>query len=299
MTILVEGSGPELHYSYPEALCSATVRKMSPLASGISRETITLENDRGQSGTIIVPHEGHVLMANRSGTLVLRENKSPKVRIIPADALTFVAGGSEIIVHIAKGFHRMECVTWHEMQTPSINHLLGVFNRSIASQPIHPHLSRANERFKFIEEIDPTLGESLVLSAILESVAVLFSGPETIQLAPVPVDLAEPLKGLVQKVAINPVQAWPLREAAEMAGYSPFHFSRVFKQAVGIGFHEFVDRHRTALAAELLANSQASVEEVAVRSGFGTSQGLRGSLKDHLGLVPSEIRGIPMLAPKY
>jgi AraC-like DNA-binding protein len=91
----------------------------------------------------------------------------------------------------------------------------------------------------------------------------------------------------------NPALPWPLKDAADMAGYSPFHFSRVFKGLVGYGFHEYVDRCRTECAVELLVTTDMPVDLVASTCGFGTTQGLRESVKEYLGLVPSELRAVP------
>ena len=78
-----------------------------------------------------------------------------------------------------------------------------------------------------------------------------------------------------------------------MAGYSPFHFSRVCKQLVGYGFHEYVDRCRTECAIDMLVSTDSAVDLVASTCGFGTTQGLRESVKEYLGLVPSELRSMP------
>ena len=77
-----------------------------------------------------------------------------------------------------------------------------------------------------------------------------------------------------------------------MAGYSPFHFSRVFKQIVGYGFHEYVDRCRTAMAVDQLCSTDSPADLIAASCGFGTSHGLRESMKEYLGLVPSELRAM-------
>ena len=72
-----------------------------------------------------------------------------------------------------------------------------------------------------------------------------------------------------------------------------FQDVRVFKQMVGYGFHEYVDRCRTELAVNLLVSSNIAVDNVATNAGFGTTQGLRESVRDYLGLVPSEFRSLP------
>jgi transcriptional regulator GlxA family with amidase domain len=45
---------------------------------------------------------------------------------------------------------------------------------------------------------------------------------------------------------------------------------------------------------KLLATSERPVESVAQAAGFGTTQGLRESIKEYLGLVPSELRSGPI-----
>jgi AraC-like DNA-binding protein len=61
----------------------------------------------------------------------------------------------------------------------------------------------------------------------------------------------------------------------------------------GFGFHEYVDRCRTETAIEMLCNTDEPIDTVAAMTGFGTTQGLRESVKEYLGLVPSEIRAVP------
>ena len=116
---------------------------------------------------------------------------------------------------------------------------------------------------------------------------------DQVQLAAIPSDLPDTIKDLVSRVRQSPSHGWPLRDAADAAGYSPFHFSRVFKNLVGYGFHEYVDRCRTESAVELLCTTDQPVDLVASTCGFGTTQGLRESVKEYLGLVPSELRTIP------
>jgi AraC-like DNA-binding protein len=137
------------------------------------------------------------------------------------------------------------------------------------------------------------LMEPQVVSFIYEVVARLVVGLDQVQLAAVPLDLPDTIKDLVAKVRLNPSLGWPLKDAADMAGYSPFHFSRVFKNLVGYGFHEYVDRSRTECAVEMLCTTDNAVDVVASSCGFGTTQGLRESVKEYLGLVPSELRAIP------
>ncbi|MFY9233520.1 MAG: helix-turn-helix transcriptional regulator [Fimbriimonadaceae bacterium] len=162
--------------------------------------------------------------------------------------------------------------------------------RMIASKPIDPQFALAYERFEQVLDGMPDLIEPLVLSVLYEIVPKLTIGQDELQLAHLPPDLPASIGKLAKEVCGKPQTAWPLKEAAQAAGYSPFHFSRVFKSLVGYGFHEFVDRCRTEFAVEQLCDSDLPVDVIASSCGFGTTQGLRESVKEYLGLVPSELR---------
>lgn len=60
-----------------------------------------------------------------------------------------------------------------------------------------------------------------------------------------------------------------LDRLADVAALSRFHFSRVFRAQTGEGVAEAVRRVRLNRAALLLVGTQDSVEEVAVKTGFG------------------------------
>jgi AraC-like DNA-binding protein len=165
--------------------------------------------------------------------------------------------------------------------------------RSVACKPIDPHFQDAYQRFDNAVKGPAETMEPLVLSFLYEVATRLMSSGDQVQLAALPSDLPETVKELIVKVRKNPAAPWPLKDAADMAGYSPFHFSRVFKSLVGYGFHEFVDRSRTECAVEMLVTTESAVDLVASTCGFGTTQGLRESVKEYLGLVPSELRAVP------
>jgi transcriptional regulator GlxA family with amidase domain len=163
----------------------------------------------------------------------------------------------------------------------------------VACKPIDPYYKEAIDRFNKALAGPPDSVEPLVVSFLYEVCTKIMSSVDQVQLAATPLDLPETIKELITKVRQNPALAWPLKDAADMAGYSPFHFSRVFKNLVGYGFHEYVDRCRTECAVELLVTTEMAVDLVAGTCGFGTTQGLRESVKEYLGLVPSELRAIP------
>lgn len=252
-------------------------------------------------GTVVVPSQYNAIAINTKGTLLVRAATNPRLIVIPPRSVTFLKGRLKLGVVAARGEHSTQILSWASAVTPLLEHWINSrlqarngqhLVRPIACKPIDPHFIPSVGRL----EAARTAGDSvelLMLSAIYEIVANLMMGADEVQLATIPDDLPETLKNLTQKVRSNPAMGWPLKEAADMAGYSPFHFSRVFKQLVGYGFHEYVDRCRTECAIDMLVSTDSAVDLVASTCGFGTTQGLRESVKEYLGLVPSELRSLP------
>lgn len=61
-----------------------------------------------------------------------------------------------------------------------------------------------------------------------------------------------------------------LEDVAKECGYQPHYLSRVFSDAVGINFKRFINSYRLDHARTLLQETDMSVTEVAMASGFGS-----------------------------
>ena len=268
-------------------------------------EAVTGQVTRTVAGIVTVPSGVCALCFNTKGTLLARTSPQSKLIIVPPRSVTYLRGGVRLIVQAARGDHSIQVLSWNQLLTPLLDAWAasratprsGQGSRQIACKPIEPHLLDAFGRFEAARTGTLDMAEPLILSAAYELIARLMVSSDEVQLAAVPMTLPETIKELTARVRSNPSLPWPLKDAADAAGYSPFHFSRVFKAMVGYGFHEYVDRCRTEAAVEMLVSSDAAVDVVAATCGFGTTQGLRESVKEYLGLVPSELRAIPEVGP--
>lgn len=263
-------------------------------------ETIVANAVKSVSGIISVPAPVHLLVFNRRGTLIVRPPSPGKILVMPPRTLAFVKGGARLSVQASRGEHELNLLTWNSAMTPLLDHWItqranqranASQNRNVGAKPMDPHFTQAVERFTVARNATPDAAEPMLLSVAYEVSTRLLAGGDEIQLANLPIDLPEMLRELSLEVRKQPAKPWPLKDASDYAGYSPFHFSRVFKQLVGYGFHEFVDRCRTQVAVEQLCVGDQPIDVVASSCGFGTTQGLRESIKEYLGLVPSELRG--------
>lgn len=77
-----------------------------------------------------------------------------------------------------------------------------------------------------------------------------------------------------------------LEALAEVAGLSPFHFSRAFRAETGTSPHAWLLERRLERAKELLMGTSMTVNEVAKAVGFAGKQGLIGAFKRAVGTTP-------------
>lgn len=79
-------------------------------------------------------------------------------------------------------------------------------------------------------------------------------------------------------------------DLAEKSGYSRFHFGRLFASFAGMTFHDYLTLQRLNMAKRLLYNSDASITEVAMQSGFQSIATFNRVFTAHEKMSPSEYR---------
>ncbi|XPV76446.1 MAG: AraC family transcriptional regulator [Desulfovibrio sp.] len=82
-----------------------------------------------------------------------------------------------------------------------------------------------------------------------------------------------------------------LDELASVAPFSKYHFHRIFKESIGETLSQFVRRVRLEAAAHLLASHRhMSVGDIAMHSGFSSSQNFAKAFKKHFAKSPLQYR---------
>ena len=79
-------------------------------------------------------------------------------------------------------------------------------------------------------------------------------------------------------------------DIAKAAGYSPNYLSRKFREAAGIGVHEYLMFIRLQRAALELVSTDDSVTEIALRCGFSDGNYFKDAFKKKYGVTPSKYR---------
>ena len=83
-----------------------------------------------------------------------------------------------------------------------------------------------------------------------------------------------------------------LDEAAAMAGFSKYHFSRLFRQVTGSSFYRYVSQRRIAAAKEYLISGKYSIFEVAYLSGFSSHSTFTRMFRQITGSTPNEFKKV-------
>ena len=91
-------------------------------------------------------------------------------------------------------------------------------------------------------------------------------------------------------VAANCSADLRIADLARVAGCSPFHFARSFKQTTGQSPYQYILAYRIARACELLVADHRLVAEIALECGFHDQPHLTRMFKKHLGITPGKYR---------
>jgi len=81
-----------------------------------------------------------------------------------------------------------------------------------------------------------------------------------------------------------------LDDLAELAGYSPDHFSRLFKRCLGQPPYQYVLTRRVERAKAMLKDQDRSISKVATACGFATQAHLNAAFKQRTGVTPGVYR---------
>lgn len=81
-----------------------------------------------------------------------------------------------------------------------------------------------------------------------------------------------------------------LEKIAHNLNYSKYHLHRLFKQAVGITIHDYVQRRQLSEAAKLLVFSHHSILDIALLSGYESQQAFSTIFKQFYKKTPLQYR---------
>ena len=101
---------------------------------------------------------------------------------------------------------------------------------------------------------------------------------------------SDKFRNILKYIDMNYMNDITLDDLADMAGYSKYHFSRIFKKYCNTTFIAFLNQRRIKAAEMLLLNEEMSVTNVAMQVGFSSLTTFNRVFKELKGGTPSEFR---------
>ncbi|MFC4021927.1 GlxA family transcriptional regulator [Micromonospora sp. GCM10011542] len=100
----------------------------------------------------------------------------------------------------------------------------------------------------------------------------------------------EVLRRVLDTVAADPAGPYDLAGMAALAGVSARHLARLFRAELGTTPAGYLDRIRVEAARSLLERGDDTLDVVARRVGFGSSETMRRIFLRHVGVTPGAYR---------
>lgn len=98
------------------------------------------------------------------------------------------------------------------------------------------------------------------------------------------------LKYVMNYINHNFTEELSLESLAAIAGYSKFHFSRLFKKYNNVSCVQYISSKRIKMAEQLLCDPSISITDIAMRSGFSSLTTFNRIFKAYKNCTPSEFR---------
>ncbi|WP_404456598.1 helix-turn-helix domain-containing protein [Oceanobacillus kapialis] len=90
-----------------------------------------------------------------------------------------------------------------------------------------------------------------------------------------------------------------LQHLAEYARYSPYHFSRIFKQKTGLSPHHYVSSLKLQRAKDLLLRTELTVRDIGMEIGQQSLGTFTTRFTEKVGISPSQFRKSPLHINHY
>jgi AraC family transcriptional regulator len=137
--------------------------------------------------------------------------------------------------------------------------------------------------------LDHVLADALN-TALAVRIIRLFVDPSAINLVPSKGLSRERVKRVCDYIEAHLDDRLTLTEIAGVACLSPYHFSRSFKQAVGVSLRRYIIQRRVERAKTLLRLSDQPLSWVAQETGFTDQSHLTTEFRRQIGVTPGRFR---------
>jgi AraC family transcriptional regulator len=103
-------------------------------------------------------------------------------------------------------------------------------------------------------------------------------------------DIKERLQNSINFIESNLDNTVKLEDLAKIACYSPYHYHRVFKQAVGQTPVDYLRKRRLARSAQELACTDERIVDIALKYQFSSQESFTRAFTHEYGISPAKFR---------
>jgi len=100
----------------------------------------------------------------------------------------------------------------------------------------------------------------------------------------------EMINQIIEYIEIHLKEELNLKELAQKASLSPYHFHRIFTTTTGYSPMEYIRKRRIYFAFQEIRNSKKSILEIALELGYSSNETFTRAFFKECGSKPSEIR---------
>ncbi len=103
-------------------------------------------------------------------------------------------------------------------------------------------------------------------------------------------EYSEKFNAVMKYIDANYMYDISLDRLADVAGYSKYHFSRIFKQYNSMSYLQYINARRTKAAEHLLLDPNLSITDVAMQSGFKSLTTFNRIFKEIKHCTPTDFK---------
>lgn len=103
-------------------------------------------------------------------------------------------------------------------------------------------------------------------------------------------EYSEKFNAVMKYIDANYMYDISLDRLADVAGYSKYHFSRIFKQYNSMSYLQYINARRTKAAEHLLLDPDLSITDVAMQSGFKSLTTFNRIFKEIKHCTPTDFK---------
>lgn len=140
-----------------------------------------------------------------------------------------------------------------------------------------------------LSEAYETRNEPRLSALLYEILVTLLQNSEPLN-GSVPPEIRHSIRSTADRIHNECQRPWSLESMARLAGYSSYHFLRLFRTIMGKTPNRYLTDCRLARAKLLLVSTDLTVAEIAAQSGFQQSSYLIKVFKQMEGMTPNQYR---------